>query len=723
MPLPVPLLDDRRFADLVAEARQRIAAHNPEWTNVVPGDPADALLELFAWLAETVLYRVNLIPERQRRAFLRLLALPMRAARPARGIVCIDSVMPDHARLPSPVKKGARLAAGATALSVDGDLQPMPFKLAVVVKRPITKAELLKEGITPEQLAELFGRAKRPIAPVPYRPVTLVPGKDPIELKGTLDRSIHLALAVPKERKVQAENVRRAVAGKVLSLALAPRVEGAAVEAEAAPVPRRLTVELAHVEENGDVRWLPLEVESDTSLAVRRAGVLRLRLPARHDKLAPPIYSDPHDSGVGDGPPPPPDSLAEDPLALWLKLSCREDPQLSLGYVGVNGVEVVAQVEVRGEMLGVGSGEPEQPLRLARPAVDSGSLDLEVEAGREFEKWRRVDHFGGAERDHKVFVFDAEAGVVRCGDGIRGARFPKGARVRLASYRAGGGLEGNLPPGSIQSFPEGGNFVKVRHEWPLRGGVDAETVEQAERRIPAYLRHRDRAVTSEDYAQLALDQPLSPVARADVVRGLIPNASPALVREGVPGAVSLFVLPPALVALGAVPRSTPALLRDLFGYLRERCTLGTELYVLAPRYRALAVSVSVTVDDASAEMTTLAAIEGALNRFLWPLPPEGPHARGWPLGRAVDPAELSTQVARVPGVRAVTGLRLWSREPSGWREVEARHRLELERYELPELAAVSAQAGGGPPDRPPLTRTPDGHEPTGVPVPVVPELC
>ena len=91
MPLPIPNLDDRRFDDLVAEATARIEAHTPEWSNIAPGDPGSALIDLFAWLTETILYRQNLIPLRQRRAFMNLLSMPLRPAAPATGLVCVDA--------------------------------------------------------------------------------------------------------------------------------------------------------------------------------------------------------------------------------------------------------------------------------------------------------------------------------------------------------------------------------------------------------------------------------------------------------------------------------------------------------------------------------------------------------------------------------------------------------------------------------------------------------
>src|SRR6266850_8336700 len=89
MSIRPPRLDDRTYDDFVEELLARIPAHTPEWTNPRVGDPGRTLVELFAWLTDALLYRANLIPERQRLAFLRLLGLPMRPAIAARGLVSI----------------------------------------------------------------------------------------------------------------------------------------------------------------------------------------------------------------------------------------------------------------------------------------------------------------------------------------------------------------------------------------------------------------------------------------------------------------------------------------------------------------------------------------------------------------------------------------------------------------------------------------------------------
>src|SRR5512138_3461984 len=64
VPLVPPTLDDRTFDDLYAEARLRAARYNSGWTDFNESDPGVTLLQLFAWLTEQMLYRLNQVPER-----------------------------------------------------------------------------------------------------------------------------------------------------------------------------------------------------------------------------------------------------------------------------------------------------------------------------------------------------------------------------------------------------------------------------------------------------------------------------------------------------------------------------------------------------------------------------------------------------------------------------------------------------------------------------------
>jgi hypothetical protein len=75
MPLPSPNLDDRDFRQLVEEARRRIAQSCPAWTDLSPGDPGMVLLELFAYLTETMIYRLNRVPDKMYITFLQLIGI------------------------------------------------------------------------------------------------------------------------------------------------------------------------------------------------------------------------------------------------------------------------------------------------------------------------------------------------------------------------------------------------------------------------------------------------------------------------------------------------------------------------------------------------------------------------------------------------------------------------------------------------------------------------
>lgn len=730
--LPLPDLDDRRFDDLVAELQARLAAQVPDMAPLAPGDPVHALVDLFAWLTEAVIYRANRIPERQRRAFLNLLQIPLRPARPARGLVSLDAVAADgRGGLPPLVRSETALAAGSVAFSTVGEVQPMPLALRIRVKRTLDAAALAAQGITLAQLRDQYG-----VEPAAFRPVSLVPGTDALTLQGTQDGAFHLALCLPKPLGASAtERVRQQIADQVLNIGLAPLADIDGDLATTLPA-RELHWDLAwwpQPEAQPTVmRWLPLETlpgaGGDSSRGGRQVGVVRLRLPREAVLLRVPAAIDPQWAGMGEAPPEPPADIQPTQVVCWLRLRCPAEPALTLGHIAVNAVQVVGQGVVRDEMLGVGNGQPDQAMALAQRDIDAASLRLEVQSATGFEAWRAVEQFAGEAPDAPVYVLDAASGDIRFGDGVRGRRPPANARVRAAFYRHGGGSAGNLPAGRIGALP--GGRVALRHEWPTRGGVDAETVAEAERRIPAFLQHRERAVTADDFSVLARDNPIHPVARADAVAGFFPGASLLAVRRNVPGVVSVFVLPPAPLAMAAAPRPRAGLLTDVHAWLAPRCVIGCELYVLAPQYVRIAVAVALEVVDPATTQTVVAQVQQALLRYLWALPPGGPRGEGWPRGRAVEINELRTQAGRVAGVEAVNGLRLFVEEAgtgggaASWRELLGTQVLALTDYQLPELMAVSVSLGEAQPAPPRGFAPGTPAAPTqGVPVPVIPDLC
>src|SRR5688572_7721248 len=83
MSLPAPNLDDRRFQDIVDEAKRRITRHCPDWTDHNVSDPGVALVELFAWMTEMTLYRLNQVPDRLYAKFLDLVGIELFPPSPA----------------------------------------------------------------------------------------------------------------------------------------------------------------------------------------------------------------------------------------------------------------------------------------------------------------------------------------------------------------------------------------------------------------------------------------------------------------------------------------------------------------------------------------------------------------------------------------------------------------------------------------------------------------
>ena len=75
MALPAPNLDDRRFQDLVDDAKRLIARSCPEWTDHNVSDPGVTLIELFAHMTDQLIYRLNRVPDRQYVTFLDLIGV------------------------------------------------------------------------------------------------------------------------------------------------------------------------------------------------------------------------------------------------------------------------------------------------------------------------------------------------------------------------------------------------------------------------------------------------------------------------------------------------------------------------------------------------------------------------------------------------------------------------------------------------------------------------
>jgi predicted phage baseplate assembly protein len=477
---------------------------------------------------------------------------------------------------------------------------------------------------------------------------------------------------------------------------------------------------------------------ADTTRDFTRRGVESLVLPAGVEDFGV-LEGDARkeaNAGVGDRPPrlDDPDRLSR--LVAWLRLRPADKLEsMPLSWVGINAVEIDQRQTVRGRVIGQSDGSADQVFLLSAASVEQEGFELQVEErGRGYVPWRAVSDMALSGRDDGVFVLDSEAGAVRFGNGITGRIPEAGRRIRVARMRFGGGAAGNLPAGTLEQIEARGvdgspvtRKLKVIQGVATQGGAAAETLEEAERRIPARLQHRNRAVTEDDYRSLAAETPGTGIGRVEVLQRFMPRQR----RFNVPGVVSVMVLPKKQMTEPPTPRPDQPLIQKVHDYLSVRRPLATELYVIGCEYVPVALSVGVTVKAGFGRDQVNHDVRQALQEHLWPLTPHGPQGQGWPLGRSVRDRELEVIVARVRGVGTVSGVNLFERRNRQWQAVQRVQECQaveigLTDWQLPELLAVAVSTDGVTPEGVTGT-TPGGGELEGrgggVALPVVPESC
>lgn len=756
MPILPPSLDDRRFVDLVDELVSRIPAHTPEWTNPRLGDPGRTLIELFAWLVDTLLYRANLIPERQRLVFLKLLGMGLRPAQPARGLVSLSYAQNTELGVHS-IRAGARIK-GAVPFETLTETSVLPVTGEAYIKRRLSDSESARMA----EVINGLGRVHRINGALAAYETLPVFARGRAEADGfdvfarSLDRSLWIALLAPAApsgtpQETVNETARAALGGgdsgapSLLSIGLAPALKMPELFelvdiATAVPVIWEIATRGSGAMETDYLTLEPV-AGTDTTQGLTRPGILRLPLPDESLIWVPPndVGKNPH-AGVGDTPPRLDDAGRAARLIGWLRLRPRpgaEVSSLSLSWLGINAVEADQRVTLTGQVLGVSTGAADQIFSLPARSVDPESLSIQVEEpGRGYQSWFRVDDLAAIDADPntarsaRVFELDPEAGTLRFGDGVRGRLPERQMRIRLASGRFGGGGAGNLAAGSLAEIGailvdgRTAPAMKVGQPLAMSGGEDAETLTQAEQRIPATLRHRERAVTAQDYDALARQAPGVDVGRVEV----LPRFKPRDRRFGVPGVVSVLALPDATLGPAPNPRPDRPFIECMHAYLSARTPLATELYVIGCEYIPLGVAVSVRVREGFARDKVLYEVREAIRRLLWPLPPGGAAEEGWPLGRSVRERELEVEVSRVAGVMEVGGLNLFERNQDNWRLLprnggDGTQCLELSAWQLPELLSVVAVADGlSVPTDLKAVANPFAQS-NAVAVPVVPEVC
>jgi len=723
MPIPSPILDDRSYQQLRDELVRRIPVYTPEWTDHNASDPGITLIELFSFLGENLLFRFNQIPEAAKLAFLRLLQVPLRPAVVARTLITMAAEAPTGLLVP----QGSEVRAGSLLFETTTEVKVYPVTLAAVARIQSPAPDQTQEP----EVYDFAVRALDAIGLLPadqeavYYHNETVPADGvglPVDFSAAVDGMLWLAVLSAKGADLAQ------MGGAVLNVGFTPDpIVPTPAQVDACPgagaVPTDPAVEwqasTGKTDPNGQPVYRSLTLVGDTTRGLSQEGVVRLRLPnnpaspLNPTELADFTFADADVRGTGQFPPALDDDT-EKKILFWIRAFRLNQSRFGkVQFVGANAAEVAQTSRAAAEFLGTGNAQPGQRYQLVHRPVIEGSAVIEVEEGGRFVPWKLVDGFFASAADDRHCVVDLEAGEVRFGNGVQGYAPQIGQRIRAVEYRYGGGAAGNVPPKAINKIS---GFAVKDVQNPLRahGGGDTETIDAALSRIPGELRRHDRAMASGDFQELALATPGANVGRAECLpRFYPPTRTPE--RAGV---VSVVVWPKDDPRRPNAPLPDRELLRAVCAYLDQRRLVTTELYVIPPIYRKVAVAVGVRVKPGFGVEAVRQWVELVLRQYLAPLPPYGPFGQGWPLGRRVHGPELEAAALQVEGVEFLEGLNVagFNETTQAWEPGS----VDLASDEVAELAEITVLEGPPAPAGQ-IIAPPPGKTP--VPIPILREEC
>jgi uncharacterized phage protein gp47/JayE len=172
-------------------------------------------------------------------------------------------------------------------------------------------------------------------------------------------------------------------------------------------------------------------------------------------------------------------------------------------------IEDVVSPTVRVEDVGTSTGAQTQTFNLAFTPVLEDTVRIFLDDGTGGTEWGRVDDFLTSSPTAQVYTLltdDQGVTSITFGDGTNGAIPQTGIAICVA-YRTGGGAYGNLPAGSIVDLASPIPGIAIGSSSATTGGFDAEPIDQIRTNAPRYFRTQGRAISLQDYADLAVSVP------------------------------------------------------------------------------------------------------------------------------------------------------------------------------------------------------------------------
>ncbi|PID86680.1 MAG: putative baseplate assembly protein [Chloroflexi bacterium] len=652
MALAVPKLDDRSFQQLVDEAKKRIPHYVQEWTDHNVSDPGVTLIELFAWMTETMLYRMNRVPDLHYVKFMEIFGITLKPPVPAK--------VPVTFWLSAPKETDLIIPHGTEVASTQTETQPailFTTNEAFTVRPPELTAVL-------SELAPSRGKPKRFTDLQNLR--RLSAGFDGFEVFSStplVDDALYFGFNTDLSHHILRFDMEWDAAG------------GAGIDPTLPPIVWESATN------DNEKRWIPCDVELDTTKGMNDNGRFQIHLP-----------------GMGK-------LKIKNNNLYWVRVRVKEisnaekqdgmrpyqvSPQLRKLECSTWGGTVPAthtQTMVN-EFLGQSDGSTGQRYLLqATPILarrEEEQLIVQIE-GEGNQTWTEVKDFGDSDADSHHYTLDSVTGELRFGPAVRqpdgtiklyGAVPPRGSNLIFPQYRCGGGDEGNVETGVINTLVTSIPYVsRISNREPAWGGLDAETLEDAMVRTPKLLRHRERAVTASDFEDLALETPGVTIGRVKCLQPL-----PSEAGRVTPGQVYMLVIPRVRYPAGYLePNSLEppdADIERLTRYLDERRLLTTRLHIRAPAYYWVAARVQLRASIDAEQATVEAEVLNRLYKFLNPLI-GGSAGTGWPFGRELFLSDVYQCLRGLPNVQFIRNVELYAAEPGGGPQGDPKESIDM----------------------------------------------
>jgi WD40 repeat protein len=337
------------------------------------------------------------------------------------------------------------------------------------------------------------------------------------------------------------------------------------------------------------------------------------------------------------------------------------------GTVAALNAEIVLD-EVVGDSEGVAGQRFPLDSRPLVPMPDGEKHVLVV--GDRKRTWNEVPSFESAGPKSRCFAVDWVAGEVVFGPTVRergkdgeeilhayGAVPPKGATLVLSKYMTGGGRRGNVKARTLTVLRSPiANVASVENRKAASGGVDGEDIENAKMRAPITLRTANRAVTPEDYEQLAREA-APELARVECI---------AATNEANEGEARVLVIPKVESDNGEIRFEqlvpTVDMITRIKEYLDERRVIGSRILIAPPHFHGITVAAKLRArsefDAADVRLRVLAALYTEFSPVSG-----GRHGNGWEFGRNVLQGDVYAVLQSVHGVDRVDDCRLFEANP------------------------------------------------------------